>query len=123
MPKVALVIPPGSAVEAPHDHIVVGVLPGVPDGNVPEHTVVCPDNIIRPGTHILSLVEHAPGPTIMCLWGKEREEVTVICELCRYHHVPSVPLRLQNVLVQVAHYHHIGSLGVLTHGLYDTLNF
>ena len=32
--KVALVLPQGHAVEATQDHVVVGVIPGVPDGHI-----------------------------------------------------------------------------------------
>ena len=37
--------------QAPHDHIVVGVVPRVPDVRVLKDPAIGPQNIVRPGPH------------------------------------------------------------------------
>ena len=41
---------------------MVRVVPGVPDGDITEETVVRPYDLIRPGPHLLSLPLHSPRP-------------------------------------------------------------
>ena len=50
-PKVMLVIPLGDGVEIPHNHSMVCVVSGFPEGDVLEQTAVCIDNVVHLGPH------------------------------------------------------------------------
>ena len=52
--KVALVIHQGNVTGSPQYHVMVGVVPGVPDGHIVEHTTVRTKYIVRPGPHLLA---------------------------------------------------------------------
>ena len=63
-PKVVLVIPWVHVTEAPHDHVVVGVMYGVPDGHIFKYMTVSTKYAIRQGPHILALTDHDPHPIV-----------------------------------------------------------
>ena len=67
-PKVVFIIPKGHYTEAPQDQVVVGVVPGVLDGHILEHTSVGPNDLVRPGPHLLSMMEHPPCPDVPSPW-------------------------------------------------------
>ena len=48
-PEVICRLPQGSAEEAPKYQIVIGVVPGVPDGHVSEETIVCTKDVVCQG--------------------------------------------------------------------------
>ena len=66
----------GGAMEAPQDHIMVCVVPGFPEGYVPEQTAVCPENIIFPGQHLPALPYHSPIKTVLRPWDAAQGGVT-----------------------------------------------
>ena len=69
-------LPLGGDMEAPQDHIMVSVVPGVPGRYITEHMEVYPDNLIHLGPHLPTLLEHAPSPAVPCPWDAAWEEVT-----------------------------------------------
>ena len=50
----------GNAVEAPYKQIVVHVVTGVPDRDILEQMTVFPQDVFRPGPHLLVVAEYAP---------------------------------------------------------------
>ena len=57
-------IPPGHAVKAPQDQVMVCVVPGIPDGHTLEQIAVHNKDVVHPGPHLLSMREHAPRPAV-----------------------------------------------------------
>ena len=68
IPKVALVLPQGHNAEAPQDQVVVGVVTGVPDVYILEHTTVCTKDVVHTGPHLLATMEHSTCPAVPSLW-------------------------------------------------------
>ena len=75
-PKVELILPMGGTVEATQDHIIIHVVPGVPDGYVTEQKAVCTKNAIRTGPHFPTLLYHATSPTVPRKLYASQEELT-----------------------------------------------
>ena len=63
-PKVGLVLPQDHSAEVPQDHVVVGVVPRVPDGHILEQMTVHPKDVVHPGPHLLATTEHSPCPAV-----------------------------------------------------------
>ena len=53
--KVDMMLSLGGTEDAPQDHVVIRVVPGVPGGYIPEHTAVCTKYVIRLGPNLLDL--------------------------------------------------------------------
>ena len=68
-------LPQGHAVEAPQDHVLVGVVSGVPDCQILEQTTVHPKDLVHPGPHLLAATEHAPSPSVLRTQNISRKEV------------------------------------------------
>ena len=51
--------PQGGTVEAPNDQVMIQVVPGVPDGHVPEEMTVGLQDLVRPGPHLSPHSYHA----------------------------------------------------------------
>ena len=66
-PEVVLVLPQGHTTESPQDHVMVGVVTGVPDGHILKHTAVYPKDVVYPGPRLLSTTEYSPHPPVPCL--------------------------------------------------------
>ena len=60
LPKVLLILPLVSTVEAPQYHVLVSVVHRVLERQIPEQISVFPDNVINPVPHLPTLVEHFP---------------------------------------------------------------
>ena len=58
--EVVLVFSCRGALQTPHDHVVVGVVPRVPDGHVLKYLDIKPQNIVRLGPHLPPLSHHHP---------------------------------------------------------------
>ena len=52
----------GNVEESPQDHVMVGVVPGVPDKQIMEQTALLTKDVVRTGHHLLAATEHAPRP-------------------------------------------------------------
>ena len=57
-------LPQGRTVEAPQDHVVVGVVYGVPEFHIMEQMKVRPKDVAHLVPQLLAATEHAPHPTI-----------------------------------------------------------
>ena len=57
-------IPQGCAMEAPQNQVLVHAVTTVPDGDILDHTEVCPQDVFCPGPHLLVVAEHNPRPDI-----------------------------------------------------------
>ena len=84
--NIALVLPQDYAAEAPHDYGMVYVVPGVPDGQIMDHMMVCPKDVVHTRPHLLDVTVHDPHPDIPRLQKLAREEVlhNVLDYLCRH---------------------------------------
>ena len=70
-----MILPQVHAEKAAHDHVMVCVVPEVPDGHILEQTIVHPTDVVRPGPHLLATAEHDPCPAIPRPRNLSREEV------------------------------------------------
>ena len=73
-------LPHGHAAKAPQDHLVVGVVPGVPYSHVLEYMTVHNMELLCLGPHILDVMDHDPHLAVPCPRNLEIEEVL--------HHIP-----------------------------------
>ena len=71
-PEVLVISPQGGAEEATQDHIITQVVPRVPDGDVPEETMIHPKKVGLPGLHIPTQAHHAPSSSIQGLVAREK---------------------------------------------------
>ena len=55
----------GGGLKAPQYHVVICVVPKVPDEYITEQTVVYPEDVVHPGLHLLDMFLHAPGPAVL----------------------------------------------------------
>ena len=78
-PKVALVLPQGYPVEATQDHVMIGVMSGVPYGHIMEQTTVRLKDVVCPVPHLLVVTGNASRPAVLCPWKLAREEA--ICHI------------------------------------------
>ena len=54
--------PQSGSVEAPKDHVMIQVVPGVQDGNVPKEMMVRLQDIFRPVPRLSQNLDHDPHP-------------------------------------------------------------
>ena len=85
-PKLALMLPQSHTVEATQDHVVVGIVTGVPNIHIMEKMAVRTKDKVRPGSHLLAKMEHAPRPAILRSWEIARDEVLHHVLKYLYHH-------------------------------------
>ena len=113
-PKVALMLPQGHATEAPKDQVVVGVVTGVPDGQILKQTVLQINDVLRPGPHHFSTADHDPCLAVPIPQHFVREEVlnhvlkTFLCHCCRYRLVVLVAVRRLQICIEYLSHEKIG---------------
>ena len=64
-------------VEEPQYHVVVGVVPGIPDGHILEQTMVRPKEVVRTGPHLPSVTDHAPHSYVLRSGNHARKGVSI----------------------------------------------
>ena len=57
--------PRSGAAEASKYQLMIRFVAGVPDGHVPEKTMVCLQDVVRPGTHLPHNPDHALHPFVL----------------------------------------------------------
>ena len=57
-------LPQGCAVEAPHNQVVVYVVPGLQYSEILKQTEVCPKDVVCPVPLLLTSTEHTPRLSI-----------------------------------------------------------
>ena len=66
LPKVALVLPIGFAMEAPHDQVMVLIVPGIPAGDILSQTAVHSKYLVHTIPHLISIMDHDPRLVVPC---------------------------------------------------------
>ena len=64
-PEVMLVFPRGGDMQTPQYHVVVGVVPRVPDSHVLKYLSIGPQNIVHPVPHLPTLSLHRPRSLVL----------------------------------------------------------
>ena len=80
LPKALCMFPQGGNTESLKYQIVILVVPGVPDRQVPEETVVCTQDVVRLGPHLSTQIDHDPHPPVPDPGASAHMEVL--------HHIP-----------------------------------
>ena len=57
---------------------MVGVVTGVPDGNILEQTTLCIKTLVLPGPDLLAMLKHAPHPADPCPQNIARKKCSAI---------------------------------------------
>ena len=85
-PEVALMLPQCRTVKAPHNQVIVMVVPGIPVIRILEQMEVCTKYLTHLGSHILDKMEHAPRKAILCTEALMREKMrrNFFQALCRH---------------------------------------
>ena len=61
-------LPKGSSTKAPQDHVVIRVVPGVPDKDILEQTMVFSEDIASMVLHLLTLKNNAQCLSVPRTW-------------------------------------------------------
>ena len=70
-----MLLPHVPTTEAPQDHVMVSVLPGILYGLILEQTTVRPKVVVRSVPHLLAKTEHVTRPYVSHTWKIAMEEV------------------------------------------------